>query len=216
MKHTLSQIQKILTDYMAVTEPELMIGFNHTFYELTVAPESCSLVAFGKKIEAANVSFEELFTTNHEILGVCLKRDWDNLMVFRCLPDLSEPDKVIERYRSEKSRFPNQQAWSEAVLSYCLAYLQETYEEKWIRFEPAEQTLPYFQLSDGSFLTLTYVSGLHGIVVETADNEHDAYNYAFEDADIIYEGFDRTDALRQLKDCIRDCWADYRKQVGQE
>ena len=113
------------------------------------------------------------------------------------------------------SKYIDQRAWSEAVLNYCLAYLKDTYEEKWIRFEPKEQDQPYFELNDGSFLALTMVDGLHGIVVEIAENEIDAYNYAFEDADIIYEGFDREDALRRLKDCIGNCRDSYRKQVAQ-
>ena len=111
--------------------------------------------------------------------------------------------------------FPDQQDWSKAVLNYFLAYLKETYEEKWIRFEPKEQDQPYFELNDRAFLALTIVPGLHGIVVEIAENEADAYNYMFEDADIIYKGFDRIDALRQLKDCIDDCWDSFRRQVGQ-
>ncbi len=215
MKYTVNQIQKILLDYLAVTEPELMFEFNNTVYEMTVTHTGCSLSALNKRFEVVDVSFEELFMPNHEILGVCLNRDWDKLTVFRCLPDLSEPNKVIERYRSEKRRFPDQQAWSEAVLDYCLTYLKETYVEKWIRFEPKEQEQPYFELDDGSFLALTFVQGLHGIVVEIADDEKEAYNYSFEDADIIYEGFDRVDALRQLKDCINDCWDSFRRQDGQ-
>ena len=215
MKYTLGQIRKTLSDYLEVTEPELVFGFNNTVYEITVTPKGCSLSALNKRFDVVNVGFEELFLPNHEILGVCLERDWDNVTVFRCLPSLSESNEVIKRYQSEKELFPNQQDWSKAVLDYCLAYLKETYEEKWIRFEPKEQDQPYFELNDGAFLALTIVPGLHGIVVEIAENEADAYIYNFEDADIIYEGFDRTDALRQLKDCIDNCWDSFRRQVGQ-
>ena len=215
MKYTLSQIQKILSDYLEVTEPELVFGFNNTVYEITATPKGCSLSASSKRFEVVNVDFEELFLPNHEILEVCLDRDWDNVTVFRCFPDLSESNEVIKRYQSEKALFLDQQDWSKAVLDYCLAYLKETYEEKWIRFEPKEQDQPYFELNDGAFLALTIVPGLHGIVVEIAENEADAYNYMFEDADIIYEGFDRIDTLRQLKDCIDDCWDSFRRQAGQ-
>ena len=120
--------------------------------------------------------------------------------VFHSLEEMAEYEEKIEELKV-KALFPDQQDWSEAVLDYCLAYLKETYEEKWIRFEPKEQDQPYFELNDGAFLALTIVPGLHGIVVEIAENEADAYNYMFEDANIIYEGFDRIDALRQLKDC---------------
>ena len=200
MKYTLGQIRKTLSDYLEVTEPELVFGFNNTVYEITGTPKGCSLSALNKRFDVVNVGFEELFLPNREILGVCLERDWENVIVFRCLPSLSESNEVIKRYQSEKELFPNQRDWSKAVLDHCLAYLKETYEEKWIRFEPKEQDQPYFELNDGAFLALTIVPGLHGIVVEIAENEADAYIYNFEDADIIYEGFDRTDALRQLKD----------------
>lgn len=206
MKFTVSQIQKILMDYLSVTEPELLFGFKNTVYEMTVTPKGCSLSASNTRFKVADATFEELFMPNHEILGVCLNRDWDDVTLFRCFPDIFQPNEVIARYRSEKRLFPNQKAWSEAVLEHCLAFLKETYEEKWIRFETKEQKQPYFELNDGSFLNLTIAPGLHGIVVEIAENEKDAYNYNFEDADIIYEGFDREDALRKLIDCIDNRW----------
>lgn len=215
MKYTVSQIQTILSDYLSVTEPELIFGFDSTVYEITVTPKGCSLSALNKGFKVEDVTFDELFAPNHEILGVCLERDWNNVTLFRCLPDLSDPSEVVKRYQAEKRLYPDQQIWSEAVLNYCFTYLRETYEEKWIRHEPKEQDQPYFMLNDGSFLALTIVPGLHGIVIEIAENENDAYNYNFEDADIIYEGFDREDALRQLKDCIDDCWDNFRKQIGQ-
>ena len=214
MKLTVSQIQKILIDYLTVTEPELIFGFKNTVYEMTVTPKGCSLSALNTRFEVADATFEELFMPNHEILGICLNRDWNNVTLFRCLPDIFNPNEVIKRYSLEKRLFPNQQAWSEAVLEHCVAFLKERYEEKWIRFTPNEEGQQCFKLIDGSFLALTIVPGLHGIVVEIAENENDAYNCNFEDADIIYEGFDREDALRQLIDCIDDCWDRYRKQVG--
>ena len=68
MKYTLSQIQKILLDYLEVTEPELVFGFNNKVYEITVTPKGCSLSASSKRFEVVNVDFEELFLPNHEIL----------------------------------------------------------------------------------------------------------------------------------------------------
>ena len=88
-----------MSDYLAVTEPELIFGFNNTVYEMTVTPKGCSLSALNKRFDVVNATFKELFMPDHEILGVCLDRDWDKVTLFRCLPDLSEPNEVIERYR---------------------------------------------------------------------------------------------------------------------
>ena len=215
MEYLLDDVKTILSKYKSITEPELVLGFNKTVYKITVMSDCCSVTAYNKKIVGVDISFEELFSPNHEVLGLCLHRDWEKVTIFRCVPDLSEPDKVVQRYLNEQKLFPNQQVWSNAVVNYCLKYLTNTYGESWLRKEPMEQDIPYFRLDDGSYLAIEYVRGLHGIIVEIADNEDDAYNYGFEDAANIYERFDCVDSLWLLKETINDCWADYVKQVGQ-
>ena len=58
------------------------------------------------------------------------------------------------------------------MLDYCNSYLAE----KWLNCtsedeEIAKQKSPYYQAKDGSIISLTYVPGLYGIVVEIADDE---------------------------------------------
>ncbi len=211
MNYTPKEVKEILMRYTTVTEPELKFRLGETVYELCIcaSPKTCSLSACNQRFEVMYVSFDELFDREKVFLGLCLTRDWDYLELLRCVPDLAEPEKVIERYKKQKELYPDQVSWSKATLDYCAAYLKEKYGETWLKYtredideDIAVQNQPYYELEDGSILCLSYSRGLHGIVVEIAENEETAKHFAFEDADIIYEGFDTLDSLKLLVECI--------------
>jgi len=213
MKYSLDEVRRILLAYSEVTEPELVIVVHNTVYEFTVEPDfkKCSLSAHAKRFDTTDVSFEEMFDPDHKVLGLCLPRDWDDIRILRCVPDLSEPSEVLARYLFEKKIFPDRAGWSATVLKDCHAYLQETYGEIWMH---ENQESPYYRVEDGSYLHLEYVSGFRGIVIEVAENEEEARHYLFYDSTIIFEGFDSTDAIRLLKDCIDDCWERFKREAG--
>ena len=72
MRYTIDQVKNTLSDYLEFTEPELIFGFNKTVYEITATPEGCSLSALNKRFDVVDISFEELFIPNNEILGTPL------------------------------------------------------------------------------------------------------------------------------------------------
>ena len=192
----------------------MVLGFNKTIYEITVNGDinDCSISAYNRRFESIEVSIDDLFDPEQELLGLCLLRDWPNVKILRSIPSFEEPSKVIERYSLWREEHCDQESWSRDVLEQCRVYLKETYGEFWINRYQKE---PYYRMDDGWYLAVSYIGGLRGIVIETAENEDEARRGVFEDSGIIYEGFDPVDSLRLLKDFINECWDEFRREVGQ-
>lgn len=196
------QVKSTLLRYLEFTEPELQFGDGEAEYTLTVMPDECRLErldARSHKMEKLSVS--EMFDSDRELFGICLKRDWDKLQLIRCVPSLDDPDAIISRYQAERRKFPDRETWVAEVTGYLQNYLEAHYPIKQIHYGVHEYAC--WAVED-FYLMVTPVAGLRGIVVETAGTDYEASHGIFEDSDIIYEGFDKVDALTRLKDMLGD------------